>query len=106
MDFFETQFRADLSQMIAQTESGSGSPRSDKLRWKRNLAWGTRLAKQAMDNIMAMSGAGGLDAEGHLQRQFRDLNAGASHIALTWDVQAPMFAQDALGLPPPPGFLV
>jgi 3-hydroxy-9,10-secoandrosta-1,3,5(10)-triene-9,17-dione monooxygenase len=106
VDFFETQFRADLAQMVAQTEAGAGSPRGDKLRWKRNLAWGTRLAKQAMDNVMAMSGAGGLNAEGHLQRQFRDLNAGASHIALTWDVQAPMFGQEVLGLPPPPGFLV
>ena len=106
VDFFETQFRADLAQMQAQTTAGHGSPRTDKLRWKRNLAYGVRLAKQAMDNVMSMSGAGGLATENHTQRRFRDLNAAASHIALTWDVQAPMFGQDALGLPAPPGFLV
>lgn len=104
--YFETQYRADLSEMIAQTAAGGGTPAADKLRWKRNLAYGVRLAKQAMDNVMSMSGAGGLGTEAPLQRQFRDLNAAASHIALTWDVQAPMYGQNVLGLPTPPGFLV
>ena len=111
--FFETQFRADMNQMIAQTaaldsaknDSGSGSPLADKLRWKSNLAYGVRLAKQVLDNVMAMSGAGGLASSGVLQRQFRDLNAAASHIALTWDVQAPAYGQNLLGLPAPPGHL-
>ena len=106
VDFFETQFRADLAEMVAQTAAGTGSPRADKLRWKRNLAYGVRLAKQAMDNIMSMSGAGGLLVTGPLQRHFRDLSASAAHIALTWDVQAPMYGQDVLGLPASPGFLV
>ena len=111
--FFETQFRADMNEMIAQTTafdsakngSGSGSPLDDKLRWKSNLAWGVRLAKQVLDNVMAMSGAGGLASSGVLQRQFRDLNAAAAHIALTWDVQAPAYGQNLLGLPLPPGHL-
>ena len=106
VDFFETQFRADLAEMVAQTAAGTGSPRADKLRWKRNLAYGVRLAKQAMDNIMSMSGAGGLLVTGPLQRHFRDLSASAAHIALTWDVQAPMYGQDVLGLPASPDFLV
>jgi len=106
VDYFETQFRADLTQMIAQTNAGQASPVADKLRWKRNLAYGVRLAKQAMDNVMSMSGAGGLATNSPLQRQFRDLSAAASHIALTWDVQAPMYGQNVLGLPTPPGFLV
>jgi len=106
VDYFETQFRADLTQMIAQTNAGQASPVADKLRWKRNLAYGVRLARQAMDNVMSMSGAGGLATNSPLQRQFRDLSAAASHIALTWDVQAPMYGQNVLGLPTPPGFLV
>lgn len=111
--YFETQFRADMNQMIAQTAafdisnngSGSGSPLDDKLHWKSNLAYGVRLAKQAIDNVMTMSGAGGLASSGVLQRQFRDLNAAASHIALTWDVQAPAYGQNLLGLALPPGHL-
>ncbi len=106
VDYFETQFRADLGQMLAQTASGMASPVPDKLRWKRNLAYGVRLARQAMDNVMSMSGAGGLATDSPLQRQYRDLSAAASHIALTWDVQAPMYGQNVLGLPTPPGFLV
>ena len=47
-----------------------------------------------------------LSTDSPLQRQYRDLSAAASHIALTWDVQAPMYGQNVLGLPTPPGFLV
>lgn len=52
---------------------------------------------------MSMSGAGGLASSGVLQRQFRDLNAAASCIALTWDVQAPAYGQHLPGMPLPPG---
>jgi len=55
---------------------------------------------------MPASGAGGLSAEGGLQRQFRDIHAASSHIALTWDIHGAAYGQSALGLPSPAGFLL
>ena len=67
---------------------------------------GERLLEGAVDALMPASGAGGLSAEGPLQRQFRDIHAASAHIALTWDIHGAAYGQSALGLPSPAGFLL
>jgi 3-hydroxy-9,10-secoandrosta-1,3,5(10)-triene-9,17-dione monooxygenase len=74
-----------------------------KLRWKRNTAFATSLAVRAVDTLMPAAGAGGLNLNAPLQRQFRDIHAASAHFGLTWDVHAVAYAQGALGLQPQAG---
>lgn len=106
IDFFEQVMRKDMAELIATVERGESPSVEARLRWKRNVSFGTVLMKRAMDVIMAASGAGGLASSGVLQRHFRDVNAAASHIALTWDVQAGAYGQHVLGLPLQAGLLI
>lgn len=106
VDYFEQVMRKDMAELITTVEGGESPSVEARLRWKRNVSFGTVLMKRAMDVIMAASGAGGLASSGVLQRHFRDVNAGASHIALTWDVQAAAYGQQALGLPLQAGLLI
>jgi len=106
VDLAETQLRADLAELVGMVEAGVAPPVEAKLRWKRNLAFEVQLTVRAVDTLMAASGAGGLYATLPLQRLFRDVHAAAAHIALTWDVQATAYGQNALGLPLQTGLLL
>jgi 3-hydroxy-9,10-secoandrosta-1,3,5(10)-triene-9,17-dione monooxygenase len=106
VDYFEKTMRADMAEMIAMVERNESLSVEARLRWKRNVSFGTVLMKRAVDTLMAASGAGGLVSSGAMQRHFRDVNAAAAHIALTWDVQAAAYGQHALGMPLQSGLLI
>jgi len=106
VDLAETQFRADLAELVGLVEGGTAPSIDAKLRWKRNIAFEVQLAARAVDTLMAASGAGGLYTTLPLQRLFRDVRASAAHIALTWDVQAAAYGQHALGVPLQAGMLL
>lgn len=99
VDFALNTYRADLAELVRLTEAGGLIDDASKLRWKRNQAFSMMLCKRAIDGVMAASGAGGLATAQNFQRFFRDINAAAAHIGLTWDVQAPIYGRHALGLP-------
>jgi 3-hydroxy-9,10-secoandrosta-1,3,5(10)-triene-9,17-dione monooxygenase len=106
VDFALGQLRRDLREMCAIVEAGGVADMDAKLRWKRNCAFGVQLATRAVDTLMSASGAGGLSTNAPMQRLFRDIHAGASHIALTWDVQSAAYGQHALGVPMQAGLLL
>ena len=45
-------------------------------------------------------GGGGLFTQSRMQRYWRDINAGAMHITMNWDVIGAFSGRIALGLPP------
>ena len=106
VEFAETVLRRDWQTLEANTRAGEFPSMETKLRWKRNVAFATGLAVRAIDALMPAAGAGGLKADLPLQRQFRDIHAASSHIALTWDVHAAAYGQSALGLQPQGGLLL
>lgn len=55
---------------------------------------------------MPAAGAAGLSLGLPLQRQFRDIHAASSHIALTWDIHSSAYGQSALGIQPQAGMLL
>lgn len=99
LDFAETTMRTDLHELIETVAAGAQPDVNAKLRWKRDAAFAMGLIKRAVDLLMAGAGAGGLTLSSALQRHFRDVNASASHYALTWDVQAATYGRSLLGLP-------
>ncbi len=106
VEFAETVIRRDWQTLEANVMAGEFPSMETKLRWKRNVAFATGLAVRAIDALMPAAGAGGLKMDLPLQRQFRDIHAASSHIALTWDVHAAAYGQSALGLQPQGGLLL
>ena len=106
VEFAETVIRRDWQALEECARKRDYPSMETKLSWKRNAAFATQLAVRAVDALMRASGAGGLSAEGPLQRQFRDIHAASAHIALTWDIHGAAYGQSALGLPSPAGFLL
>ena len=83
VEFAETVIRRDWQALEECARKRDYPSMETKLSWKRNAAFATQLAVRAVDALMPASGAGGLSAEGPLQRQFRDIHAASAHIALT-----------------------
>lgn len=106
VEFAETVVRRDWQELESNVQAREYPSMETKLRWKRNVAFATGLAVRAIDALMPAAGAGGLNLSLPLQRQFRDIHAASSHIALTWDVHAAAYGQSALGLQPQGGLLL
>jgi 3-hydroxy-9,10-secoandrosta-1,3,5(10)-triene-9,17-dione monooxygenase len=72
---------------------------AQKTRWRRDSAFAANLCAEAVDVIYAAAGGGANYRKNPLQRHFRDVHAGLSHIGLSWDANAPEYARSQLGLP-------
>ena len=106
VEFAEAVIRRDWQELESGVRQGRYPSAETKLRWKRNTAFATTLAVRAVDTLMPAAGAGGLNLNAPLQRQFRDIHAASAHFGLTWDVHAAAYAQSALGLLPQAGMLL
>ena len=72
----------------------------DRIRCRRNQAYVTRLAVQAVEALNASTGGYGLLLSNPVQRAWRDANAVARHVSLNWDAVGTMYGQHAFGLEP------
>jgi alkylation response protein AidB-like acyl-CoA dehydrogenase len=73
---------------------------ADRIRARRNQAFATRLALQAVEALNASTGGAGLLLDNPIQRAWRDVNAVARHVSLNWDAVGSMYGQHAFGLEP------
>jgi 3-hydroxy-9,10-secoandrosta-1,3,5(10)-triene-9,17-dione monooxygenase len=106
VEFAESVIRRDWTDLENAVEKNEFPSMETKLRWKRNAAFATNLAVRSIDALMPAAGGGGLSLNSPLQRQFRDIHASSTHIALTWDIHAAAYGQSALGLQPQGGLLL
>jgi 3-hydroxy-9,10-secoandrosta-1,3,5(10)-triene-9,17-dione monooxygenase len=68
------------------------------MRYRRDTAFATNLCVEAVDMIVAGTGAQSLYMDNPLQRQFRDAHAVAAHIAFSMDAAASAFGRAALAM--------
>ncbi len=73
---------------------------ADRIRTRRNQAYATRLAVQAVEALNASTGGYGLHLDNPVQRAWRDANAVARHVSLNWDAVGTMYGQHLFGLEP------
>ncbi len=73
---------------------------ADRIRIRRDQAYATKLALQAVEALNASTGGAGLQLSNPIQRAWRDVNAVARHVSLNWDAVATMYGQHAFGLEP------
>jgi 3-hydroxy-9,10-secoandrosta-1,3,5(10)-triene-9,17-dione monooxygenase len=70
-----------------------------KARWRRDGAYAAGLCTEAVNQLFAALGGGGLYLDQPIQRAFRDAHAANAHYALSWDVNGTQWGRIALGLP-------
>ena len=90
----------DMRNMTQKLYAGEEITVADRIRCRRNQAWVTKLAVQAVDALNASTGGYGLHLSNPMQRAWRDANAVARHVSLNWDAVGTMYGQHAFGLDP------
>jgi alkylation response protein AidB-like acyl-CoA dehydrogenase len=90
----------DLRNAMEKLRAGEEITVADRIRCRRNQAYATRLALQAVEALNASTGGYGLMLSNPVQRAWRDVNAVARHVSLNWDAVGTMYGQHAFGLEP------
>lgn len=90
---------------MAVARSGVEPAHEDKVRYRRDAFFSTRLCLEAVDILMGIAGSGGLYMTNSMQRLFRDAHACNAHIMFSPDVQGALYGQHALGMAGPPPLL-
>ena len=90
----------DLRSAMAKLRAGEEITVADRIRARRDQAYATRLALQAVEALNASTGGAGLLLANPIQRAWRDVNAVARHVSLNWDAVGTMYGQHAFGLEP------
>jgi alkylation response protein AidB-like acyl-CoA dehydrogenase len=90
----------DMRAMTQKLLAGDEITIADRIRCRRNQAYVTKLAVQAVEALNASTGGYGLLLSNPVQRAWRDVNAVARHVSLNWDAVGTMYGQHAFGLEP------
>jgi alkylation response protein AidB-like acyl-CoA dehydrogenase len=91
---------SDLRDAMQKLRAGEEITVADRIRCRRNQAYATKLALEAIEALNASTGGYGLFLSNPVQRAWRDVNAVARHVSLNWDAIGTMYGQHAFGLEP------
>jgi 3-hydroxy-9,10-secoandrosta-1,3,5(10)-triene-9,17-dione monooxygenase len=86
--------RADYSGMTMETRT----------LLRRDFTYAMRMVRDAMDDLVKISGSSGLMDNNSVQRSWRDVYAISSHVVMNWDVPAENFGRMEFGLPLNPAY--
>jgi alkylation response protein AidB-like acyl-CoA dehydrogenase len=100
VDAAELILLTDMRAMTQKLQAGEEITVADRIRCRRNQAYVTKLAVQAVEALNAATGGYGLLLSNPVQRAWRDANAVARHVSLNWDAVGTMYGQHAFGLEP------
>ena len=90
----------DMRGAMQKLRGGEEITVADRIRSRRNQAYVTKLAVQAVEALNASTGGYGLHLSNPVQRAWRDANAVARHVSLNWDAVGTMYGQHVFGLEP------
>jgi 3-hydroxy-9,10-secoandrosta-1,3,5(10)-triene-9,17-dione monooxygenase len=71
---------------------------------RRDFTYAVRSLREALDDLVKISGSSGLMDDNPVQRCWRDAHAISSHVVMNWDVPAENFGRVELGLPLNPAY--
>ncbi len=88
--------RQDIREILDRAAQGEGFSELDRIRYRRDKAFISRLCVRAVDRLFEGSGARAvMDAE-PIQRYHRDAHGASHHAALSWDLVAEQFGKKAM----------
>jgi 3-hydroxy-9,10-secoandrosta-1,3,5(10)-triene-9,17-dione monooxygenase len=100
VDAARSLHRSDIREILDRAARGEPFTELDRLRYRRDKAFVTRLCVRAVDRLFEGSGARAILDSEPIQRCHRDVHSASHHAALSWDIIAEQFGRQALGLPP------
>jgi resorcinol 4-hydroxylase (FADH2) len=65
---------------------------------RRDFTFAVRKLREALDDLVKISGSSGLMDDNSIQRCWRDAHAISSHVVMNWDVPAENFGRMEFGL--------
>ncbi len=65
--------------------------------WRRNQAFTARLLLEAAESLLYRGGAHGIHAGDRVERAYRDIGAGVTHVGCDWDVWGRVYGLALLG---------
>jgi 3-hydroxy-9,10-secoandrosta-1,3,5(10)-triene-9,17-dione monooxygenase len=71
---------------------------------RRDFTYALRMLRDAMEDLIKISGSSGLMDSNSVQRAWRDVHAISSHVVMNWDVPAENFGRTEFGLPLNPAY--
>lgn len=92
-------------EIVAWGEADAMPAVEERVRYRRDNAFAATICCRAIERLLPISGGRGLAAGDPVNRAWRDANAVARHIALTWDIAGAIQGAVALGLPCPDPFV-
>ncbi len=93
---------ADCTEATATLEGGEICTEEQKHRWRRDAAFAANLCFDAVEGLYKATGGRGAYKTNPIQRHYRDISVGISHISMSWDVMGAEWGRYALGLGPNP----
>jgi 3-hydroxy-9,10-secoandrosta-1,3,5(10)-triene-9,17-dione monooxygenase len=105
IDAAEMVMRQACAHGMAVAHAGREPLHEDKVRYRRDAAFATRLCLEAVDIMMGIAGSGGLYHASTVQRLFRDAHAANAHVMFSPDLQGSLYGQHVLGVEAPPPLL-
>ena len=87
----------DRQKILAGARARELPSYEQRVKYRLNTGYAAKLAVQAVERLLPLSGGRGLERTHPLQRAWRDVHAVAQHIALVWDVQALNYGAVRLG---------
>ncbi|MDE0057220.1 MAG: acyl-CoA dehydrogenase family protein [Defluviicoccus sp.] len=88
-------------EIIAWAEADAVPAVAERVRYRRDNAFAAMACCRAIERVQPILGGRGLAAGDPVNRAWRDANAVARHVALTWDLAGAVQGAVALGLPCP-----
>jgi 3-hydroxy-9,10-secoandrosta-1,3,5(10)-triene-9,17-dione monooxygenase len=89
-------YRSSLDSSLEHIASNRKSSRMETVSGRRNMAFAGQLCLSAATQLFNAAGGRALFLNSHMQRQYRNLIAAASHHGLAWDKAAVEFGQAVL----------
>jgi len=105
IDNAEVIMKRACEHAMAVARAGREPEHADKLRYRRDAFFATRMCLEAVDTLMGVAGSGGLYTTGPMQRLFRDAHAANAHVMFSPELQGAIFGQHELGFTGPPPLL-
>ncbi|MBV9194998.1 MAG: acyl-CoA dehydrogenase family protein [Solirubrobacterales bacterium] len=100
LDAARELLRRDLRELIEKAARGEQLTVGDRVRLRRDHAYGSMVATRVAQRLFDASGGHALFRSSPLQRFHRDINAGSHQVVLGWDEQAESYGRHRLGLEP------
>ena len=102
IDTAEMLMKAACAHAMAKARAGEEFTHDDKVRYRRDAFFSTRMCLEAVDLMMGLAGSSAIYLGSNVQRLFRDAHAANAHVMFSPELQGTIYGQHALGVKAPP----